>query len=405
MKTFLSKRIQFFSDLVSCGQSLWMWEYDPALNIVNTNCENPDIYSTFLAVDPCKETLKEFIESGSTKPLMLYSKAGYSWIAGFEKSDNVISRIFVIGPAFNTDTTFREIGSNISYGDYPKDFMDFIRVNVDRLPIVPLAVWMQYGLMLHFCINEEKLEIGDLAYPVDIRREEEDEETEKIPEEGAWIAEQNALQMIETGNLDYNKAYSKLSSFSTFSVHSSAKNPLRRYKNYVICFMTLCSQAAIRGGLDYRIVYYLTEQYTMQVENSRHISDLMQINLTMYEDFVQRVHKIKAGSSLSRPIQICCNYIEMHLSEKLTLSDLMREAGYSGNHLSMKFKKETGMSVSDYIKNKRVEKAKLLLRTTSDSISDISYNLGFCNNSYFAQEFHSITGMTPGEYRDQKDLE
>ncbi len=58
------------------------------------------------------------------------------------------------------------------------------------------------------------------------------------------------------------------------------------------------------------------------------------------------------------------------------------------------------MTVAQYIRQKRVEQAKLLLRSSHQSIAAIADALGFCNSSHFSDAFRSITGMTPNEYRE-----
>lgn len=60
-----------------------------------------------------------------------------------------------------------------------------------------------------------------------------------------------------------------------------------------------------------------------------------------------------------------------------------------------------GISVKDYIKKIKVERAKIILRSETISIQEISEALSFGTQSYFAETFHKFTGMTPGEYRSK----
>lgn len=122
----------------------------------------------------------------------------------------------------------------------------------------------------------------------------------------------------------------------------------------------------------------------------------------MYADFVKRVHKIHTKSGISPNLLVCCNYIERHLNEKLTIKQLAEKAGYSEYYLSQKFKKELGMNVTQYISLKRIERAKMLLHSSNQNIQSISEELGFCNQSYFSEIFRSIVGMSPGEYREHR---
>ena len=132
---------------------------------------------------------------------------------------------------------------------------------------------------------------------------------------------------------------------------------------------------------------------------SRSFSELTSLNLTMYEDFVFRVRKHRTSPSVSSPIRNCRDYIELHANQELKLSDLAQHVGYSEYYLSRKFKKEMGVSISTYIRMIRVERAKLLLTTTSAPIHQIAIDLHFASSSHFAEAFRELIGQTPQQYR------
>jgi len=68
-------------------------------------------------------------------------------------------------------------------------------------------------------------------------------------------------------------------------------------------------------------------------------------------------------------------------------------------YLSNLFKKQTGITLIDYINHYRVEKAKELLSDPLNKIYWITEQVGFVNQRYFSQVFKRITGLTPVEYR------
>ncbi|EHQ26033.1 helix-turn-helix domain-containing protein [Mucilaginibacter paludis] len=71
----------------------------------------------------------------------------------------------------------------------------------------------------------------------------------------------------------------------------------------------------------------------------------------------------------------------------------------SGNYLSDLLKKETGYTVTDHVNNFIIEKAKTLLLSEADPVSNIAYSLGFNYPHYFSRLFKNKTGLTPQEYR------
>ena len=70
-------------------------------------------------------------------------------------------------------------------------------------------------------------------------------------------------------------------------------------------------------------------------------------------------------------------------------------------YLSKLFRKETGLSISEYIRNKKIEEAMALLRYSEKTSIEIATDLGFSSHSYFISVFKKVCGMTPKEYRNQ----
>jgi len=67
--------------------------------------------------------------------------------------------------------------------------------------------------------------------------------------------------------------------------------------------------------------------------------------------------------------------------------------------LSKMYKKQTGISLKDYISEYRIEQAKILLRKSELLVSDVAEEVGFDNFTYFSTLFKKYTGMTPNQYR------
>ena len=128
---------------------------------------------------------------------------------------------------------------------------------------------------------------------------------------------------------------------------------------------------------------------------------MYQLATNAFKDFTARVHRHK-GRGYSKEINDCIGYLELHLGEKLNMSALAESVGYNKNYLSTKFSREVGVSLSDYLARLRVERAKLALRNTSESIQQISERLGFGSVSYFSAQFRKAVGQTPSDYRNRR---
>lgn len=92
-------------------------------------------------------------------------------------------------------------------------------------------------------------------------------------------------------------------------------------------------------------------------------------------------------------------YIRKHLNEAIELEKLAEISCLSKDHFIRLFKKELGTTPLQYINQKKIEKAKLLLITEELAVKEIAFQLAFDDYSYFNRLFKKTTGVTPQEYR------
>ena len=94
-------------------------------------------------------------------------------------------------------------------------------------------------------------------------------------------------------------------------------------------------------------------------------------------------------------------YIHSHLDRDLKISELAQRSRLSQSHFCRVFKKAIGLSPYRYILYQRIAKAKALLIETDLSLTDISFNCGFYDQSHFILQFRRFTGSTPKAYREE----
>ena len=93
------------------------------------------------------------------------------------------------------------------------------------------------------------------------------------------------------------------------------------------------------------------------------------------------------------------DYIEEHLADNLSLSDLAVAVNLSPYHFARLFKVSIGLSPHQYVIHRRIERAKLLLITTNWSLTTIAHAVGCASESHLALHFKRLTGLTPKQYR------
>ena len=101
-------------------------------------------------------------------------------------------------------------------------------------------------------------------------------------------------------------------------------------------------------------------------------------------------------------VQRILSHVEKNYSEKYDLSNLARSLGFNKNYLCTAFRRETGITISDYINYNRIRKMLVTLQYNGYNkdfpIHEMAYQFGYANVSYFNRVFRKYTGMTPTEF-------
>lgn len=109
--------------------------------------------------------------------------------------------------------------------------------------------------------------------------------------------------------------------------------------------------------------------------------------------------EISPESDSDSKIILAQKYIEEHYNEDISVSDLAEKFYMSPNYFSTVFKKQTGESTISYMNRIRLERAKKELEETDRSIAEIAELIGFNDSHYFFKLFKKDTGITPLQYR------
>jgi transcriptional regulator GlxA family with amidase domain len=94
-------------------------------------------------------------------------------------------------------------------------------------------------------------------------------------------------------------------------------------------------------------------------------------------------------------------WMEFHLTEYVNMENLAEHVGISPRHFIRRFKKATSESPLNYLQQMRIEKAKKILETRTDTVDEITQAIGYENSSTFRKLFKECTGLSPREYRNK----
>lgn len=98
-------------------------------------------------------------------------------------------------------------------------------------------------------------------------------------------------------------------------------------------------------------------------------------------------------------IQNAIEYIEDNLQEKMSITDISSQSYCSAFHFQRLFQAITGFSVQQYIRNRRLSEAAVLLLTTSQAILEMAINFQYGSQEAFTRAFVQYFGMSPAKYR------
>lgn len=93
------------------------------------------------------------------------------------------------------------------------------------------------------------------------------------------------------------------------------------------------------------------------------------------------------------------NYIEAHYKESISLDEVISHLNINKSYFCTLFKKETGVTFTNYVNQIRIEKSKRQLLNDNRSVLEIALSVGFTNQNYYAMTFKKHTEMTPMEFR------
>lgn len=401
------ENIEILLELIHCCYSLDYWVYGPDGLLIRSTSDAEHMLDVILKKSGCFEYLRGTIER---TPVILAGKRNVRWIAVKQESGDEITAYHILGPYLsgsiqseNSEPLVPEQNKN-----YPQQWIKRLTRILDGLSVIPMPCSIQYAVMLHKLINDETIPESSIHhqplpvpehFPSVAKAKVTTPQKDRMP---VFLAEQQLLYAIREGDTDSAAAASLLAKKQVARFREYTGNQLLDCQIACTTFAAVCTRAAIEGGLSPSLAYPIGDSYIRKIFQANTLDYVSELKTNMYFDFVSRVHGLRVNPDYSKAVQSCCDYIQLHPAEPLSIDFLARRLGYSKYYLSALFKKETGCSIGDYIKFSRVERAKVLLVSTDMNVESIWEAVGFSSRSVFGKTFHAVVGMPPREYRDQK---
>ena len=213
---------------------------------------------------------------------------------------------------------------------------------------------------------------------------------------------QQLMQCVANGQekqaMNALSAYSELISQPNQKAYPTGLDPLRDFKNSTLSMNTTLRLAIENNHVPNLYINHCCSRFSHLIEKAETFDEVAALYPQMIRKYcyLARHYSMAAYSPC---IKNCLLYIEMNLSSELSTSMLSEYLGKNVNSLSAQFKKEVGINIVAYIRQKRIQQAKVLLRKTDFSVQDIASQVGIPDANYFTKQFKAETGITPMQYR------
>ena len=216
------------------------------------------------------------------------------------------------------------------------------------------------------------------------------------------ISEENVFfHAVSSGDIDFvRQNYMNHPFGASQGLGILSRDPVTNLKYHFVIAAAMITRLCIASGMEAEHAFRLSDFYILKLDSLHTAKAVSELQEHMVIDFTEKMHLLSRKSKISKPVAACMEYIYVHIKERITINDLASHTGLSTGHLSRLFKHETGVSVSDYIRAKKIEKAENLLKFCDYSLIEITNYLSFSSQSHFIQLFKKFTGMTPKKYRD-----
>ncbi len=317
---------------------------------------------------------------------------------------------FIAGPYIDREFTQKMIVEAAVQYDIPQQFQNQIQKYYTTVPVytdkdfisslfntLGEALW---GSMDNFTIKTLSIISDNKKFPEIVERLStriDDPLLAMRMLESRYEGEKKLMQAVSQGIA--HKAEQMINNASELMLEMRVDDPVRNMKNYVIVANVLLRKAVEQGGVHPFYIDGVSSDFARKIEKIKSVQEGIEMMHDMIYKYCALVknHSMKNYSLL---VQKVITIIDSDLTADLSLHRQAEMLNVNASYLSTLFKKETGMTLTEYVSKKRIDHAAFLLSSTNMQIQNIAQHCGIFDVNYFTKIFKKIKGKTPKEYRE-----
>lgn len=162
--------------------------------------------------------------------------------------------------------------------------------------------------------------------------------------------------------------------------------------------MGYLTRAAVEDSPILESLIERNHQWTEQLIRARDFESLSRVLTDALNDFIERIY-VHGFNRSNTHVTRALDYITRNYMKPIRLKDIAQEVGLSPYRLAHVVKEHSGKTLLQMIIHSRIQNALHLLGNTNKSCTEIAYEVGFNDQSYFIRHFKRLTGVTPARYR------
>ena len=317
---------------------------------------------------------------------------------------------FVAGPFIDVDLNQSSLMEIAEKNNLPVPIFSQLQKYYSSVPVytdhdVVLSLFNAFGEILwgstdNFTYKTINMSYNNQSFPKVVKNLEHKTDDALLAMqmlERRYDGERKMIQAVSQGMT--HQAEQILLKSSAIMLEMRVSDPVRNIKNYSIIVNTLLRKAAEQGGVHPLYIDGVSSDFAKRIERIRSVEEGVNMHHEMIDKYCQLVkkHSMKNYSPL---VQKVIALVDFDITADLSLSRQAEMLNVNASYLSTLFKKETGITLTEYVAKKRVEQAAFLLTSTNLQIQTVAQNCGIYDVNYFTKLFKKHTGKTPKEYRE-----
>jgi len=240
---------------------------------------------------------------------------------------------------------------------------------------------------------------GGRGFLSDSRSDEQKNVLNRMKMMEARYAYENELMEIISKGLSH-RAELMIGGVSKVTVEQRLSDSVRNMKNYCIICNTLMRKAAEKGGVHPLYLDEVSSDFARRIEAMTATGQGQALMGEMIHSYCRMVRK-HSMREMSPMVQKAVACIETDYAGDLSLAGIAALQNVNASYLSVQFRKETGKTLTEYIRDVRMDAAAYLLRNTRLQIQTVAQHCGISDVNYFSKVFKKHFGMVPRQFREE----